>query len=315
MENKYLFGGFYGLVYFLEGMLITYFTGFNILYMRTFGLSFTSIGLISSVVLIPFVLKIFIGLFSDSVNLFGLGHRKPLIFFGLLLEGGMVVFVPFLSPVTGLVSFTALLFAVAFGMSMFDTATDGLALDTTPENLRGFVQGLMVGGRSVGAVIAAVSIGYITHYWGWKPVFWGIGAVTLLPLAWFAMLPAEGARPAQREFHLSAFKSFISWPVAFLVLVGFLYTLAIYSVEGIVNAFLKEGLGITMLNVGFITAIFGIGTAVGAALGGTFLDRIGHKPSLFAALIFSTVTILLIAATSGLSVAYVLLFQIGRAHV
>ncbi len=313
MEDKYLLGGFYGLIYFLEGILITYFTGFNIIYLRTFDLSFTTIGLISSIALIPLVLKVFIGLFSDSVNPFGLGYRKPLIIAGLILEGSFICLVPFLSPIQTPVLFTAILFLVPLGMATFDTATDGFALDRTPKDKRGFVQGIMVGGRAVGMVVAAISIGYVTEYHGWRPVFFGIGAITLAPIAYYFFVPSEVERKSERSFSFSAFKSFATLPVFFFILVGFLYPLVIYNVEGIANPFLKEGLGVSMLNVGFVTALFGIGTGVGAALGGTFIDKVGHQRSLFIALIISTVTILPIAMAQNLTTAYILLALFGVA--
>ncbi len=311
MEHKYLLGGFYSLIYFLEGILITYFTGFNIIYLRTFDLSFTTIGLISSIALIPLIIKVFIGLFSDSVNPFGFGYRKPLIIVGLLLEGSIICLVPSLSPVDTPVLFTAVLFLVPLGMATFDTATDGYALDRTPKDKRGFVQGIMVGGRAVGMVVAAASIGYITEYHGWRPVFFGIGAITLLPIAYYFFVPPEVPRKADVSFSFSAFKSFATLPVFFFMMVGLLYPLVIYNVEGIANPFLKEGLGISMLNVGFVTALFGIGTGVGAALGGTFIDKIGHRMSLVIALALSTATIIPIAAAHNLNTAYALLFLFG----
>jgi hypothetical protein len=64
----------FGAVYFVEGVVLTYFSTFNILYLRTFDLSFTRIGVVGGITLIPFVLKVFIGLLSDRVNLAGLGQ-------------------------------------------------------------------------------------------------------------------------------------------------------------------------------------------------------------------------------------------------
>lgn len=313
MEHKYRLGGFYALIYFLEGVLITYFTGFNIIYLRTFDLSFTTIGLISSIALIPLIIKVFIGLYSDSINTFGMGYRKPLIIAGLLLEGIIICVVPYLSPVKNTVLFTAVLFLAPLGMATFDTATDGYALDRTPKERRGFVQGIMVGGRAVGMVLAAASIGYVTEYHGWRPVFFGIGAITLLPIAYFFFVPAEVPRKDEMSFSFSSFKSFASLPVLFFILVGFLYPLVIYNVEGIANPFLKEGLKISMLNVGFVTALFGIGTGAGAALGGAFIDKAGHRLSLIIALVVSTATILPIAGAQNLTTAYVLLFLFGMA--
>jgi len=313
MEHKYLLGGFYAFIYFLEGILITYFTGFNIIYLRTFDLSFTTIGLISSIALIPLIIKVFIGLYSDSINTFSLGYRKPLIIIGLLLEGIIICVVPFLSPVKNTILFTAVLFLVPLGMATFDTATDGYALDRTPKDMRGFVQGIMVGGRAVGMVVAAASIGYVTEYYGWPPVFFGIGAITILPIVYYFFVPTEVARKDEMTFSFSSFKSFASLPVFFFMLVGFLYPLVIYNVEGIANPFLKEGLNISMLNVGFVTALFGIGTGAGAVLGGVFIDKAGHRLSLIIALVVSTATILPIAAAHQLTTAYILLFLFGMA--
>jgi hypothetical protein len=52
----------FGAVCFVQGAVLTYFSTFNALYLRTFDLSFTRIGIVGGITLIPFVLKIFIGL-------------------------------------------------------------------------------------------------------------------------------------------------------------------------------------------------------------------------------------------------------------
>jgi MFS family permease len=44
-------------------------------------------------------------------------------------------------------------------MSTYDTCTARLSTDTTPENERIIVQGIMVGGRAMSAVVIATAIG------------------------------------------------------------------------------------------------------------------------------------------------------------
>ncbi len=39
----------------------------------------------------------------------------------------------------------AIAFIMQLGMALYDTCTDGLALDTTPEEEQGTIQGFMVG--------------------------------------------------------------------------------------------------------------------------------------------------------------------------
>ena len=41
----------FGAIYFVEGAVLTYFSTFNILYLRTFDLSFTRIGVVGGITL------------------------------------------------------------------------------------------------------------------------------------------------------------------------------------------------------------------------------------------------------------------------
>jgi len=45
------------------------------------------------------------------------------------------------------------------GMALYDTCTDGLALDTTPVEEQGKIQGFIVGGRAVDTIVAASMVG------------------------------------------------------------------------------------------------------------------------------------------------------------
>ncbi len=73
-------------VYFLEGAVLTYSSGFNTLYLRSYALPYSLIGMVAAIAMLPFILKIFIGLLSDRVNLFKLGNRKPYIVLGLVMQ-------------------------------------------------------------------------------------------------------------------------------------------------------------------------------------------------------------------------------------
>ena len=54
--------------------------------------------LIGAIALIPFVIKIFLGMISDNFNLFGLGFRKPYIIIGLLVQCACLLVVPSINP-------------------------------------------------------------------------------------------------------------------------------------------------------------------------------------------------------------------------
>lgn len=58
----------FALLYFSQGSIMAYFTALNALYLRSFGIGMGKVGLIGTIALIPFVLKIFLGMLSDKVK-------------------------------------------------------------------------------------------------------------------------------------------------------------------------------------------------------------------------------------------------------
>lgn len=75
----------FGLVYFVQGSALAYFRNFQKPYLDDLNVDVDVIGSLTSILLLPFILKVFIGMLSDRVNLFGWGHRKPYVVLGLLL--------------------------------------------------------------------------------------------------------------------------------------------------------------------------------------------------------------------------------------
>ena len=73
-------------LYFTQGTILGYFASLNALYLISRGLSMTDVGIFGAIALIPFVIKIFLGMWSDRVNLFGRGHRVPYILIGLAVQ-------------------------------------------------------------------------------------------------------------------------------------------------------------------------------------------------------------------------------------
>lgn len=118
----------FGLLYFAEGAILSYFTALNAIYLLSFKVSLSQIGLMGSIALIPFVLKIFLGLLSDRVNLFRSGHRKPYIILGLLLQAFCLMIVPLIDPGQQFAWFAFLGFVLMTGQALYDTCTDGYAL-------------------------------------------------------------------------------------------------------------------------------------------------------------------------------------------
>ncbi len=302
----------FALLYFAQGSIMSFFTALNALYLQTFGLSMSRIGIIGTIAMIPFVIKIFLGLLSDKVNFLGLGHRKPYIIIGLLVQAICLVLVPYINPGRSFGLYAGMAFILMTGMALYDTCTDGLALDSTPEEEEGIIQGYMVGGRAVGMVFVSAIMGLLVDRFSWDFGFYFLAIVTLLPLP-FVLFTKEIERPATSTFEWQAFRCFKKPNVIGLGILGALYSLIIYGANQLVNPFLVEKFTIDYTTAGLITTILGLGIVLGSLVGGRITDKIGQKRSVQIALVVSMISIGLLALIVNPWMAWVLVFLFGTA--
>lgn len=302
----------FALLYFAQGAVLGYFTALNAVYLLSFDLSMSQIGIVSGIALTPFILKIFLGMLSDKVNFLKMGYRKPYIILGLIIQAAGLMIVPFIDPRSMFVLYGIVAFCVMTGMALYDTCTDGLALDTTPVSEAGIIQGFMVGGRAMGVVVVSSLIGVLAQLISWKAAFFLLAIITLIPL-FLVFGYKESIRPNERNFQWSAFRSFKSWPIIALGLMGALYSLIINAANEIVNPFLQSSFGIGIMAAGFYTTVWGIGVVLGGLTGGKLTDRLGQKKSLIFAATLSFFSILLLAFTGNPGIAWVLVALFGLA--
>lgn len=302
----------FGLLYFVQGAILSFFTALNAIYLLSFNVSMAQIGIMGAIAMIPFVIKIFIGMLSDRVNLFGLGYRKPYIIIGLVIQAICLVIVPFINPGTDFWLYAFVAFILMTGMALYDTTTDGLAVDTTPQSEEGTIQGFMVGGRALGVVVVSAVIGILIEAASWQVTFWFLAIVSLIPLVFIIQI-RETTRQADRAFEWRAFAAFKSLPVIALGILGALYSLVINATNQIVNPYLQGLFGFGPQTLGFYTMLWGIGVVFGSLSGGKLIDKIGRKRSIIAAMTISIISILLfvVIADPGVAIAIVVVFGIA----
>ena len=303
----------FALLYFTQGTILSYFTALNALYLLDRGLTMTDIGIFAAIALIPFVIKIFFGMLSDKVSPFGLGHRKPYILFGLILQTICLIFVPYINPATHYWGFVALAFILQSGMALYDTCTDGLALDSTPESEQGTIQGFMVGGRAFGVVVTASAVGLLAQNVSWNAVFWLLAGLTLVPIP-LVLLMKEPSRPVEREFDWSAFRAFRQKPIIALAVVGLIFFLIIAGANQLVNPFLESKFQIDLTQAGMFTTVWGTGVVLGGVTGGTLMSKIGRRNGTRISLFLSLAAILAFAFVTSTSIAWPIVWIFGLAY-
>ena len=302
----------FALLYFAQGSIMAFFTALNALYLQSFGLDMTRIGMIGTIALIPFVIKIFFGMLSDKVNLLGLGYRKPYIVLGLLIQALCLLAVPLINPGKSFTLYAGLTFLMMAGMALYDTCTDGLALDTTPKEEEGKIQGFMVGGRAAGIVIVSALIGVIAQYFSWTAAFIFLAVITLIPLP-FVLASREGKRAEERIFEWKAFASFKQPAVIALGVLGALYSLIINGANQLVNPFLSQSFRISLSTAGFVSTVLGMGIVIGGLAGGGITDRIGQKRSVLSALLIALISIGLLSLIVNQWMVWILVIVFGFA--
>jgi MFS transporter, PAT family, beta-lactamase induction signal transducer AmpG len=312
MPNKTIRYLLFGLLYFSQGSIMGYFGSLNGLYLKGFNLTMSQIGAIGAIAMIPFILKIFLGMLSDKFNLLHLGHRKPYIIIGLVLQSLACFIFPGINPGTqyGLVMICA--FIMMTGMALYDTCTDGLALDTTPIEEEGTIQGFMVGGRAFGIVIVSGVIGVLAQNVSWHAVFWLLAVLPLLPLP-IVLRIQEEPRKAEHTFEWKAFSAFRKKNVIMLGVLGAAYSLIIYGANQNVNPFLAASFTIDLTMAGLISMVWGMGVVIGGLAGGKLTDKIGQHNAVRAAIIASMVSIIGLAVIQSMLMAWILVFIFGLA--
>ncbi|MGD8456797.1 MAG: MFS transporter [Anaerolineales bacterium] len=301
-------------LYFAQGTIMSYFLTFNILYLGEHGYSPKEVGIFQGVLVVPFVLKIFLGMLSDGVDLFGMGHRKPYIIIGLLGQGIALIIASFISVEEGLGAFAVMAFIASICMALYDTCTDGLALDTTPENERGIVQGMMVGGRAAGILGMLLAGGFIAETFGWQFVFFAISIVAFLPLILVFPMREDAQQMHRQAFQWSAFKAFGQGAVLLLAAVGLIYALALDGVLLFLSDHLKNAMAVSLGNVGVLVALSMVGRIIGALSNSWITDRIGHRQSLFIAIALASLGCFGLAFGGGVGWVAFMGFLFGLAY-
>jgi PAT family beta-lactamase induction signal transducer AmpG len=306
----------FGSLYFTQGTILGFFAALNALYLLENGLDMTDVGIFGFIALLPFVLKIGLGILSDRVNLFNMGHRKPYIFIGLSVQFLCLLAAPFINPGLHFWGYVTIAFTMQLGMALYDTCTDGLALDTTPEEEQGTIQGFMVGGRAVGSIVAASVVGFLAQNVSWLSVFWLLAALTLIPVP-LMFFVKEAARSVEKRFEWQAFKAFNG--KTFLAGgLGLVMFLIILGTNQLINPFLEQQFGISLSAAGMITSLWSLGVVGGSLVGGWLMRKFQPKRALSLGVALLSVTLLalaiLIKPAFGLTLAIAMVVFFGVAY-
>ncbi len=268
---------FFALLYFVQGAAFAYLVNFQKPYLMEKGLTKDSIGLFTSLLLIPFILKVFLGMLSDRVPLGRWGARKPYMLIGLGLFALGYSSLPEVDPSLHFVEFALFSFLASIGLALFDTCCDGWAIDVAIEEEQSSVQAAMVAGRSLGFIAASIGFGGLALHYGYGAVFYTL-AVMAMTVAGVVVIvkhrPMDGGQLEPIEnVDRSHFRQWLRPEYLLFAAYGVIYSIASFGTDGLLTLHLAETKMAGVLELG----VFGTGRGVGALVGAYMFARFAQK--------------------------------------
>lgn len=260
------------LVYFTQGAVGITSIGLP-LYLRKMGWSISEIATASSLITIPWVLKIFYGLLSDCLPLAGYRRKSYLILFPLMAAAGWFTLSMGGFNRTFVVS---VLFIANMGYAATDVITDGLVVEHSNVFTTHIYQSIAWGARSVGAILSSALGGYLAARVEPRTLFLTASILPFLTV-WVASQMADKKQPRIPFSNVAEplkrcarvlFTARLSWFMLFLIL---MQASSCYGVPFFFH--MKETLHFTEGFLGALLSLGWFGAVVGSLLYARWLSR------------------------------------------
>ena len=259
--------------------------------MRRQGLSPSQIGIFIGTLYLPWAWKWLAGPIVDVVYSRRFGRRRGWI---LLTQALMVCGLMALMPIdftADLKFFTAMVMILnVFGATQ-DVAIDALACGILSEKERGLVNGVMFAGAYMGNAVGGSGVLLLTSFIGFNYTFFlvagailGVTLLVVLPMREVDtyVVDAEAGGVGQRihRYALDALRAFFGTRSAIAGLAFALLPAGAYSLSLALSVNLSVELGLSDGQIGLLTLISTIVSAVGCIVGGLLSDRLGRRKML-----------------------------------
>ena len=272
----------FGMLYFVQGIIVAFTTNFTKPYLNDFNVDADLIGILFTLLLVPFIFKIFYGILSDRINLFGYGHRLPYIVVAIIISMIAIFAAGFVNPGANYSLFLVLIVTASFAVALFDTTADALAVDITPVEEQSRVQSVMTSGRAGGVIVMSLLIGWIAVQAGYFWVFVIIAVSMLLPLFWVLQVKEPPRKAdAASSFEWKAFGTMTKPSYLMFGLYGIVSWVMYQGIEGIVTFYLSEDLNAIETQIGTYGSLKGIGMVLGALGTSLLIAKLGRRTTAF----------------------------------
>jgi predicted MFS family arabinose efflux permease len=247
---------------------------------RGLGVPLTAITSLIAINQATSVLGLFFGPVSDR-----LGYRFMMLTGMAMLVVGMFAggFFPFYGVIL------MALFLAGLGKSIFDPALQAYVGERVPFHRRGLVIGFLEFSWAGSTLLGIPTIALLIDRLGWRSPFFVMGGFGLLGILILRILIEKGA-PKDPQTHSrllfkGAWRPLLRERAALAALFySFLIAVANDNLFVVYGAWLEDRFSLSIVALGFGTAVIGIAELAGETLTATIADRLGLKRSLLGGL-------------------------------
>jgi PAT family beta-lactamase induction signal transducer AmpG len=274
-------------------------------YMAAQGVSLVAIGGFISALILPWTLKLLYAPLMERYTFLAMGRRRPWVIVGTLGAAlgyfGMALVA---DPLSNLGLLTGVMVAGSLFLALQDVSTDALTIDVVPLREQPRANGLMWGGKVLGAAGTAAATGWLLNTVGMSATLVVAGCVTasfaLIPilvrerpherlLPWTRGEASEAAAAVQLESWAEIARSLgrvLFLPASLLgALAGFVMSTNQGFAEALGPGFTVQHLGWADTSFSNMIAVAGVvGGVVGMVAGGLLVRWLGRVRAIQAAL-------------------------------
>jgi PAT family beta-lactamase induction signal transducer AmpG len=295
-----------GALYFAQGVPGGFVGIGYVILLTDHGLNNQQIGAAMGISAAPWAFKIFFGLFLDRVASTRFGRRRPFIILAQFGMGATLLLLLLIDPKRELHLVSLVLLSCSAFAAFQDVAVDGLAVDLLRPEEMGTVNGVMFGGRAVGASVGGGGGVVIAKYFGWPALFCGITA-----LIWAVMLflilvrerPRDEVSAARKhpKLTLAELRKSFAFAVPLLgIVLGMLGPLSGALTGNVLIRLLRVDLKLSVEAIGTLEGVVvPLTGAAGAFIGGWLASRLGVRKVVVGMLLCIAGTCVIFALAPG----------------
>jgi len=278
------------------------------LYFISLGFPLEIITIVVGLGWIPWIIKF---LWSGVIDKYTQRGRKIYVIIGGFIAVICLFILFFIDPMTLLIPFIIILFCSQIGQTLLDSAADAWGIDVSTNENRGKINGAMNIGMVLGSGIGIIILSFFAESFGYNYMFLIAGFIILINIILPTIISEATKIIKEQKVKKILWKEFqkkyvklLLFYIPFAACGAGLYAFALPIFANIV-------LGLSTIQIGYISGIAIIFTISGSILGGIISDRFGRKKAIYIMIILSNIFVISIIFTNTLDVLIILFFIIS----